>query len=79
MSTNLFVRFRFFRWCVYPKEQIVLEIYTTLVLWYFAKKVLRHRTWKRKFLLRSQGLFAVFAATGVAGLPSFLLPADLAA
>jgi hypothetical protein len=31
------------------------EIYNTLVLWYFAKKGLRHWPGKRNFLVRSQG------------------------
>ena len=63
---------------MYAKEQIVLEIYTTLVLWYLAKKVLRHRSGKRKFLIRSQG----FASQRVLqyewqSCPQLLLPADL--
>jgi hypothetical protein len=41
---------------VYRGETISSKIYTTLVLWYFAKKALRRRPGKRNFLIRSQSL-----------------------
>ncbi len=36
----------------------LVRIYNTLVLWYFAKKGLRHFPGERKFLLRSQSFIS---------------------